>query len=127
MQCKQAGMTLLGFIIVLAVVGFFAYIGMKLFPLYSEYYAVKQSLAGVAKEPGIARQDPSRIKDAFFRRLYINYSENVQKNDIKVVRAGGGVLDLRVDYEVRKPLIGNLDVVAKFQASQRLGDVDAGD
>ena len=37
MKRTQRGITLLGFIIVLAVVGFFAYVGMKLFPMYSEY------------------------------------------------------------------------------------------
>ena len=33
MRRKQSGITLLGFVIVLAVVGLFAYVGMKLFPM----------------------------------------------------------------------------------------------
>jgi type II secretory pathway pseudopilin PulG len=35
MKRTQGGMTLIGFIIVLALVGFFAYIAMKLVPIYS--------------------------------------------------------------------------------------------
>ena len=35
MKRKQGGMTLIGFIIVLALLGFFAYIAMKLVPMYS--------------------------------------------------------------------------------------------
>ena len=50
MKRTQRGITLLGFIIVLAVVGFFAYVGMKLFPMYSEYYSVKSALKGLANE-----------------------------------------------------------------------------
>ncbi|KOB35202.1 membrane protein, partial [Xanthomonas arboricola] len=34
MKRKQSGMTLTSFVVVLAVVGFALYIGMKLFPMY---------------------------------------------------------------------------------------------
>ena len=52
MKQKQKGMTLLGFVIVLSVVGFAAYILMKLFPMYSEYYSVRSAMKGLASEPG---------------------------------------------------------------------------
>ena len=45
MKRTQSGITLLGFIVVLAVVGLFAYIGMKLFRL-SDFYSVKSALKG---------------------------------------------------------------------------------
>nr|NIM69685.1 DUF4845 domain-containing protein [Xanthomonadales bacterium]NIN59079.1 DUF4845 domain-containing protein [Xanthomonadales bacterium]NIN74390.1 DUF4845 domain-containing protein [Xanthomonadales bacterium]NIO12462.1 DUF4845 domain-containing protein [Xanthomonadales bacterium]NIP11472.1 DUF4845 domain-containing protein [Xanthomonadales bacterium] len=40
--------------------------------------------------------------------------------DIQVVRKGGK--QLRVAYEVRRPLIGNLDVVASFDRMTRLSN-----
>ena len=119
MKRTQGGMTLIGFIIVLALVGFFAYIAMKLVPMYSEYYAVKQALKGLQQEPGIANRDPAKIQDLFFRRLYISYAENVKADNVKIERVDGG-WNMSVNYEVRKPLIGNLDVVGKFDASERL-------
>ena len=121
MKRKQGGMTLIGFIIVLALVGFFAYIAMKLVPMYSEYYSVKQALKGLQQEPGIANQDPAKIKDLFFRRLYISYSDNVKPENVKLQRSESGVgWNMDVNYEVRKPLVGNLDVVGKFTASEKL-------
>ena len=52
MKCStrhaQQGMTLIGFLIVLAVAGFGAYVGMKLFPMYQEFYSVKSSLKGLS-------------------------------------------------------------------------------
>ena len=60
MKRTQSGMTLIGFVVVLAVVGLFAYVGMKLFPMYSEFYAVKSALKGLASEPGIGSQDPAQ-------------------------------------------------------------------
>ena len=121
MKRTQRGMTLLSFVIVLAVVGFAAYVGMKLFPMYSEFYSVKQALKGLQQEPGIANQDPAKIKDLFFRRLYISYSDNVKPENVKLQRSESGVgWNMDVNYEVRKPLVGNLDVVGKFTASEKL-------
>ena len=119
MKRKQGGMTLIGFIIVLALVGFFAYIAMKLVPMYSEYYSVKQALKGLQAEPGIANRDPGKIQDLFFRRLYISYAENVKPEHVKIERVDGG-WTMSVDYEVRKPLMANLDVVGKFSTSEQL-------
>ena len=126
MKRTQRGMTLLSFVIVLAVVGFFAYVGMKLFPMYSEYYSVRSAMKGLANEPGIANTDPRKIQDLFFRRLYISYSENVKPEHVKLKRVGAG-WQMDVQYEVRKELIGNLDVVGKFESTQmltRTGAVD---
>jgi|SRR5690606_861955 len=128
MKRTQRGMTLLSFVIVLAVVGFFAYVGMKLFPMYSEYYSVRQALKGLQNEVGIANQDPGRIKDLFFRRLYISYSDNVKPENVKLqrIQKGSPGWEMTVDYEVRKSLVGNLDVVGKFHANEKLTNVGDG-
>lgn len=119
MKRMQSGMTLIGFILVLAVVGVFIYMGMKLIPMYSEYFAVKQALKELSKEAGITQQDPAKIKDLFFRRLYISYAENVKSENVKIARKDAGYV-MTVDYEVRRPLIANIDVVGHFQATQDL-------
>jgi hypothetical protein len=119
MKRTQSGMTLIAFVIVLAVVGLFAYVAMKLVPMYSEYYAVKQALKGLAAEPGIADQDPAKIQDLFFRRLYISYAEDVKPEHVKITRIDSG-WKMDVNYEVRKPMIANLDVVGKYSASENL-------
>ena len=119
MKRNQSGMTLLGFLLVLVVVGFAAFIAMRLFPMYHEFYAVKSSLKGVAAEPGVSDMDPAKIQDLFFRRLYINYSESVKPSHVKIERMDGG-WKMSVNYEVRRPLVGNLDVVGKFDASEPL-------
>ena len=119
MRRTQSGMTLLGFILILAVAGVFIYVGMKVVPMYSEYYSVKESLKGLSLEPGINNASPDHIRAAFFRRLYVNYSENVKESDVKIERMEGG-WKMKVKYEVRRPLISNLDVVGNFEAEQAL-------
>ena len=126
MKRKQSGLSLVGFLVVLAVVGFAAYVGMKLFPMYQEYYSVQSAMKGLANEPGVADMDPAKIQDLFFRRLYINYSENVKPQNVKFERTEGG-WKMRVNYEVRRPLVGNLDVVGRFDSTQELTRRGGGD
>lgn len=119
---RQQGMTLLSFIIVLAVVGFAAFIGMKLFPMYQEYFAVRTAMKELAADPAAGGKSPAEIRDQFFRKLYINYSENVKPENVKLERAPAGGWNMSVDYEVRRPLVGNLDVVGKFATTETLSN-----
>ena len=119
MKRSQSGISMLGFIMILAVVGVGVYVGMKVIPMYTEFYAVKKSLDGVSLEPGINNAPPDRIKSLFFRRLYVNYSDNVKPEDVAIERTDGG-WHMTVSYEVRRPVIANLDVVGNFVAEKDL-------
>lgn len=112
LQQRQRGLTLIGFVVVLALLGFFAYVGMKLFPVYTEYYSVVQGMKGIQAEPGVAQMSPARIKDLLFRRFYISYVESVKPEHVRVQRKDSYTLNVK--YEVRRPLIYNLDFVASF-------------
>ncbi len=112
---KQRGITVIGFIMVLTLVVFAAFIGLRLFPIYAEYFSVKQSMEGVSKEQGVSSQSPAQVENALFKRLYINGVNTVKKQHVKVTRKNG--YQLHVKYERREPLIGNLDVVASFDES----------
>jgi hypothetical protein len=126
MKRTQKGMTLIGFIISMAVAGVFVYVGMQIFPMYSEFYSVKQSLGSLANEPGISEESSGRIEEKFFKRLYLNYSDSVKPQHVKLIRKGAGWL-MTVDYEVRRPVIANLDVVGKFHAEKELARKLVGD
>ena len=117
---KQKGMTLIGFIFVLAFVIFISFIGMKIGPIYMEYYSVVSAMNGLAAERGSARLSPYQIKLRFLTRLNVSYTENVRESHIKLTRGNG--VHMRVAYEVRKPIVGNLDVVAKFDKSVQLAN-----
>ena len=117
---KQNGLTLISFIFVLGFVLFVAFIGMKIGPIYMEYFSVVSAMNGVASERGSANLSPFDIRVKVLNRLYVSYTENVKEKHIKLTRGNG--VHLRVVYEVRKPVIGNLDVVAKFDRTVRLAN-----
>ncbi len=111
-KAKQGGLTLIGFVVVLGVVGFFAFLGMKLFPVYTEYYSVVQAMKAVQAEPGVANMSPQKIRESLDRRFNISYVDSVKPENIKVTRQNG--YNLNIKYEVRRPLVYNLDFVAAF-------------
>ena len=118
---RQEGLTLIGFIIVLAMVIFVAFIGMRIVPIYLEYGSVVSAMDGVASERGSANLSPFDIRVKIHNRLYVsNTNYSVKDRNIKITRGNG--VHLRIAYEVRKPVIGNLDVVAKFDRSVQLAN-----
>jgi len=118
MNRKQSGITMIGFLITLALIILFIYCGMKIIPMYTEFYSVKQALAGIAKEPEMGNASKDKIRTMFKRRLDISYANTVLKMDpLKIESTDSGYM-LTVDYERREELISNLDIVGKFHAEQ---------
>lgn len=113
MARKPRGMTLMSFVIVLVVVGFFALVAMKLFPMYSEYFNLKGVMEEYAAQPNSASIPPAQMYTELERRFGIAYVDSVDREHIKIIREGGAS-KLNIAYEVRVPLFGNLDVVGKF-------------
>lgn len=118
MNRKQSGMTLIGFLITLAVIVLFMYCAMKVFPMYSEYYSVKQALAGIAAEPDMASASTDKIRTRFKRRLDMSYANNVKEMDALKIEPTDTGYKMTVDYERREALIANLDVIGKFHVEQ---------
>ena len=118
----QSGLTLMSFLIVLAVAGFFIYIGMKLFPVYNEYWSVVTDMKGLAAEPGVKQLSPEEVRARMLRRFDISYVDSVKPQDIKLERKDG--YQLTIAYEVRRNLMYNLDFVAVFDKTVELGGKD---
>jgi Tfp pilus assembly major pilin PilA len=51
---RQKGMTFIGWVVILALVLSYVYIGIKVVPAYVEFFSVKKILATMAREPGFA-------------------------------------------------------------------------
>ena len=116
MRRGQRGITLIGFVFVLMIAGFFAYLLMRLFPVYSEYFSLVRVMNETAAEVNIGTKTPEQIKEMMDRRMYISYISSVSKKDIQVGRENG-IYKMRVRYEVRGKLFYNLDFIATFDKS----------
>lgn len=114
MKRNQQGITLISFILILAVVGFFAYILMRLFPVYTEYYSAVKDIEAVTQTAGVEKESMERIRDHLYRRFQISYVDSIDlEKNVKMFKEKDGKT-LQLQYEVRRPLMYNLDFVAKF-------------
>jgi len=120
---NQQGMTLLGFVMVLVIVAFFAFLVMRLFPVYSEFYAVTRALKALTLEP--KHSSPDSIRRSLDRKLYISYAKNFAAKDAKITKAPEGGWNVRAYYEVRGDLLYNLDYVATFDTAVLLNNTNA--
>ena len=115
----QRGITLMGFLVVLAVTGFFLLIGAKLFPAYSEFNSVKSVMNDMALEPGAANFTITNAWTSMERRFNISYVETPTRACLTLDRKAGA--NLTCTYEYRTGFIYNIDFVVKFSHTVKLG------
>ena len=116
---RQQGITLIGFIIAASLAAFFAILTMRMAPVYFEYMSVKEAMQKVAEEPGAYNASPRTIRDSLSKYFDVSYVDTVKPSDIKLQRDRTGKW-MVLDYEVRRPVVGNLYLVAVFKHKEQI-------
>lgn len=109
---KQNGVTLLGLMMVSVVVIIFALVGMKVVPAYMEFLSVKKVLSTMKQEP-LAEMSDKEIRTSFDKRASIAYISVVKGSDL-IIEKNGDKKDLIMEYQVVKPIAGNISVLIDF-------------
>ena len=112
-------MTFTGWLVVLALIGFFALLGMKIAPIYMEHYSVKQVVASLKNEPQITKKSVRDVKKMIMHRLDINGVYDLKREHV-IVKKRPGILDVTVAYVVQKKMVGNLDILVSFSDNVKL-------
>ncbi|HJU38631.1 MAG TPA: DUF4845 domain-containing protein [Tahibacter sp.] len=115
MAAKQRGITLIGFAIVLAVLGFFAYCAMKLVPIYSEYMGVVKSMNQLKTEANINERSIDEIRQILSVKFDTQYVDDkaIPPQNIQL-RKQGGATSIRIFYDRRVDFIYNVDLLVSF-------------
>ncbi len=115
------GITLIGFLMLLLVVGFFAYLAMRLVPVYVEYMGVVKAMEQVRSESGSAQASPEQIRRSLSLKFNTQYIDDaaIPPQSIQVLREGNAQT-LRIRYERRVPFVHNLEILASFDKSVNL-------
>lgn len=116
MANRQKGMTMLSWLVVLGILVFFVVIGIKMVPTYLENYAIKQVLTNMENDRKVRTMSAGEMKKAFMKRLKINSVYEFDRNSIKIKKEKFGT-KFSVDYEIRKPVAGNVSIVMEFSES----------
>lgn len=114
MQHRQRGMTFLGILVVIVVVGAWVYAGIRLLPKYLEYMRIASTLEKVQDEfdsnPGSTEL---MLRKAVERHFDIEMVEVITANDIEITK-DGGTFNMRAAYEDTVPLAGNVSFLVVF-------------
>jgi hypothetical protein len=115
---KQLGVTMIGWIFLLTPVAIVVYAGIRVVPIYLNYYKVVQALKETAND---LKDDevlmPASITSSLGRRFNVGYIEKPQAKEIRVFKNVAGNWEMEADYEEIAPLFGNLHLLMQFKYS----------
>ena len=113
---KQKGLTGVSIVVLLVFFAFFAVTLLKIMPVYFDSFKVGDVVSGLKDERGLGEKPNSQIMKMILKRLDVNMVTDVTKEDILIEKVKNEVF-IDIEYQVRKPMFGNLDVIISFKKS----------
>lgn len=113
---KQKGLTGISIMVILVVIAFGALIFFKIMPVYFDSFKVNDVVSSLKAERGLGEKSNNEITKMILKRLDVNAVSDVTKEHIFIEKTKNDVF-VDLEYEVRKPMFGNLDVVISFKKS----------
>ena len=122
---QQKGLSTIMFIIIVGLFGYAVYIGLKITPVYMEYFSIRSAVDGIAEEMKTRQMSRAQYIELMRRRLDINYVDygtlepsrdgcQKSKNDIFHFKTIKKDTEIGVNYEKRVPMIANIDFLVIF-------------
>lgn len=110
---RQAGMGMLGWLIVLGIASFALTCFFRVGPVYLEYWQTKKALDLVLANSSAASKSKDELLTAVQKQFDVSQIDSISSRDIKFVETRGS-REVNANYEKRVALIANIDVVVKF-------------
>lgn len=110
-------MTTLGFIILAAFVGLFAFAAIRLTPVYLNYMKVAGVVEGVFEEFDGQNASSGMIKNSIIRRFSVESVTELQPRDIEIKPETNGFL-VTAEYDHTVPYIANVSFTVHFKSSK---------
>jgi hypothetical protein len=114
MRSRQAGITFIGWLFLLAPVAVVGYAGIRLVPVYLNYMKVAKALEQTATEnKGEATLNVDSVRRALDKRFDIDGVTYPEVKAISVSRDGSNWV-LEADYEDTVPMFAGISLVVHF-------------
>ena len=110
---RQSGISLLGTLCVVFMLGFFAMCLIRMFPPYFEYLTVRTIISKIAMDADSTIETNSTIRRKIANVFNSNQINQLTPSDVKVYRLKGKTY-IDANYEVRLPIVWRVDAVLKF-------------
>ncbi|WNZ55059.1 DUF4845 domain-containing protein [Microbulbifer sp. MKSA007] len=110
---QQRGMSYWGWLLIIAMLGFALTCVSKMAPAYVDARYVNEGLKTLGQNPNLEDMTTGQIKKELSRFFLVNNVRGEPTKSVQVVRGAKGSV-VSINYELRQPLIYNVDVVMKF-------------
>jgi type II secretory pathway pseudopilin PulG len=116
----QKGMSLLGWMVVLALVAFLASATFKMLPHYMDYMSLEKIITSAETEASQNINSVNTLYGHIARGLDVNNIRDFNLKESIQIKLENNEFLVHVQYERREPLIQNLDLVATFDKEFRI-------
>src|ERR1700681_2882728 len=119
MRQPQLGMTFIGMLCILALVGIIGYAGVRLVPVYLNYMNIVKTMQTTAAEFKGDNPDPVAIRHSLERHWEITTISAVDYKEVEITKDDSGV-SLHVVYDDSEPYLGNISLAVHFDQTVKV-------
>lgn len=113
---RQRGIGMFMLVFVFVVCAAVLMLGLKLFPVYSQYFNVKSVFKAMATSEEVRTGTVADIRKSFERRAIIGYVEAITKEDLEITKEGGETV-VSVAWQEKIPLFTGYTLVVDLSVS----------
>jgi Domain of unknown function (DUF4845) len=120
MQTKQRGITLIGWLVLLAPFAVVLYTGIRLTPIYLNYMKVAHSLEAIKSEYSANDANAASLNTSLQKQFDVQSVDYPTPKDIKITRDGKSWV-MEASYDDQAPLFANISIQVAFHKVVQIG------
>lgn len=120
-ESAQRGLSFVGWLLVLGVLGFLGSTAIKVIPHYLDYMSLKKIISSVETDQSASINSVSDFYSRVAKGMQINSIQGVDLNKALSITAENHRFVAHLQYEQREPLVENIDLVVKFDHEFSVG------
>ncbi|HUE94360.1 DUF4845 domain-containing protein [Pseudomonas sp.] len=117
---SQKGMSILGWLMVLAFIAFFASAVFKMLPHYLDYMSLEKIITSVDADPSMEVSSVGAFYGHVGKGMEVNSIRDLDLREALKVKLENNEFRAHLKYEKREPLIQNIDLVVRFDKEFRV-------
>ena len=114
MKRQQCGASFFSTMMILAVVGIFAAVGFKLYPVYFDHYLINSVMQDLVETPSETAKSNREIRLSLYKRFRVNQVK-LPSEEALILERDSGVLTISLNYQVEVPMFYNVAALVKFE------------
>jgi hypothetical protein len=110
---RQSGLTILGWVAILTIVGAVATLAIRIIPHYTDFYTIVRLVEELPANQ-VHAMDKASIRESLLKRFLINNIRDLNVRDVIEIERKRDATEIVVHYERREHIVYNVDLVLTF-------------